>query len=868
MNVPITASKEIHSLLAAFYENTDDAVLITRFASDSSWNCFFVSANPAACNLLGIEEADLLELNPEKVLFSNISSMLSNFIKKRLIETKQAMHEIEIQTRDRGSVVVQMKSTLVELNDDLYVLHMIRNIETKKEMQDEWVAERNRTLELLDGIQAYIIIMDRSGRIVSMNKFSESKTGYSIDEVKGRIIWDFLVDEKQKASFKKTFQRGLKREENQESFWISKGGEKLYIQWSVSFLEDNESGEGYIVGSGIDISQRKIYEETLLESTQKYRSLVEDNPDGIVVFSEGDVIFLNKEAQSILGYCSEVAERATLFSRVHPYDKEKALAYFNGIVNKRDFYDNMIDIEVIRPDSSRVTVEVKGIAKKVHEETFVHLVIRDISVQKQAESDLKIMNRRMENILSSTDEILIGLCKDLRVTFVNHSLVKLLKLEGHNLVGIHGQALLDQLSQKGSDSQRVNLQDIVRREEPEEIFLLHNGVRKYFEVKVLSLGLNEGALVTMYDITDRKLLEQQREKYYDAIACGITVQDNNGRIIFANKNAEEIIGYPKEKIKKISLETRKWILVDENGSELNLNEHPWRKAVSTQEEINNFIMGFQHPKLKTMKWILVNTRNVLRDEEDSVEKVIATFHDITAKVEMDKFIKEKEKLALAGQLAAGVAHEIKNPLTSSLGFLKLMRNEKVMNHDYLNIVMTELESINLVTSEFLSLAAPEAARVEKILLFEDILIPLVDSFNRQLKESGTAIDFLMSPSRQELRGVKEKIRQLFMNIFRNSLEAMPEGGTINISAIREHKNIVVRIKDEGVGIPPDRLKRLGEPFYSIKEKGTGLGLLVCKKIAHEHKGTLVIKSVQGRGTIVEVSLPVANRKRESKRRER
>ncbi|MGD6805096.1 PAS domain S-box protein [Rossellomorea aquimaris] len=860
MNTPTAVSKEIHALLAAFYENTDDAVLITQFASDGSRDCFFIGANPAACDLLGYEMKDLLKLNPDQTLFSNISSMLLDLIKKRLIETKRAMLEIELCIKERESVVVEMKSAMVEVNSKQYVLHIIRNIETKKAVQDEWLAERNRTMELLDGIQAYIIIMDRSGRIISMNTFTEEKTGYTADEVKGRVIWEFLVDEEQQMSFKRTCQGGLKPEENHESCWISKKGEKLSVQWSVSFLKEDETKKGFIIGSGIDISQRKQYEETLLESTQKYRSLVEDNPDGIVVFSEENMMYLNKEAQKILGYPSEMAKRDSLFSRVHPYDRDKALAYYKGMVSKEDFSHNIIDVEVIRPDSSRVTVEVKGITRKVQDETFIHLVIRDVSLQKKAESDLRKMNGRMENILSSTDEILIGLCKELRVTFVNHSLIKLMGQKEDHLVGIPGQALFDMLSDTGGNQQPIHLLKLMSGSDPQEIYVLQNGVRKYFEVKVLSLGLDEGALVTMYDITDRKLLEQQRGKYYDAIACGITVQDSSGRVIFANQNAEEIIGLPKDKIKKLSLENHKWLLLDENGDELSLKEHPWRKAVRTQKEIRNFIMGFQHPQHKSLKWILVNTRNVLMEEEDRVEKVIATFQDITAKVEMDKMIKEKEKLALAGQLAAGVAHEIKNPLTSSLGFLKLMRDEEVINHDYLNIVLDELESINLVTSEFLVLAEPEAAREEDILLFEDVLIPLVSSFKRQLRECGAEIDFRMTPSRQELRGVKEKIRQLFLNIFRNSLEAMPEGGTIDVSAIREHKHIVVRIKDEGVGIPPERLKRLGEPFYSIKEKGTGLGLLLCKKIAHEHRGAIVIKSVQGRGTIVEVSLPVTNRK--------
>ncbi|RIW33942.1 PAS domain-containing protein [Bacillus salacetis] len=392
-----------------------------------------------------------------------------------------------------------------------------------------------------------------------------------------------------------------------------------------------------------------------------------------------------------------------------------------------------------------------------------------------------------------------------------------------------------------------------------EVLLIVKGVKKYFEVKILPLGFEEGALITMYDITDRILLNRQRERYYDAIACGITVQDVRGRILYANPNAAEIIGVDKDEIREIHLKDHDWQLVDENGESLHLREHPWRKAIRTQQEIKNFVMGFYHPRSKEVRWVLVNTRNVFEDEEDSLEKVITTFHDITAKVQLDKFMKEKEKLALAGKLAAGVAHEIKNPLTSSLGFIKFMKDQKEVDFNYLDIVSRELESINAVTSEFLTLAEPQSLQREKICIIDDIILPLIEHMKEQLIERGTKIN-LYHPSDQILHGVKEQVTQLFLNILRNSMEAMPAGGNIDISMMREDKYIVVSIKDEGTGIPPERLKFLGEPFYSIKEKGTGFGLLLCKKIVHEHNGNLVIKSVVGKGTLVEVTLPVGEKK--------
>ncbi|WP_456272603.1 PAS domain S-box protein [Bacillus sp. AK031] len=856
MRTPAAAGEDIHVLLDAFYENTDDAILITQFEDLESMECRFWDANPAACRLLGFAKDELLSLSPDEVLFSTIGSKVKNFIKEMFLEKKQALLEIELRTKEGQTVLAEVKSSIILFNGQRFALNTIKNIQKKKEVQDQWLAEKNLTIDLLDGVQAYIMIMDRAGRIVSWNRYCEEKTGYLADDVKGKAVWDLLVNEEEKRSFKNICRNGLNPSEFHESCWISRGGERLHIQWSISCLPGEEE---YIVGSGIDISERKSYENSLLASTLKYRSLVEDNPDGIVLFADNNQIYLNNEAQRILGYPSELADRIILYSKVDPEDREKALAYFRGLTSQ-SCSSHLIDLGITRSDSSKVTVEAKGIIKEIEGENFIQVILRDISVQKEAEQNLRQVNRQMDKVLSSTDEVIIGLDENFQITFVNKTLLVLLKVREDELVGCHGQRLFEQMAEMTAGDEKISLEGLMKGDHKAEVSLFSNGAIKYFEVKMVPMDCEEGALITMYDITDRILLNRQRERYYEAIACGITVQDTTGQIIFANQKAVDICGLSREEMACLHNSTQDWILYDENGNNLPLEEHPWKKAYVTNEEIRNFVMGFYHPVKREPKWILVNTRNVLMDKEGSVENIISTFHDITAKVEVDRMIKEKEKLALVGQLAAGVAHEVKNPLTSSLGFLKMMQNEHSVNQDYLEIVLDELESINQVTSEFLTLAEPQSIKMDFVSLFADILVPLVNSLKPKLLESGTRINLDEGSAGLPLRGVKEQLEQLFMNIFMNSIEAMPEGGIINVSVIQEDKNMVVRIKDEGVGIAPDRLRHLGEPFYSIKEKGTGLGLLLCKKITHEHRGSMVIKSVQGKGTIVEVSLPVTDRR--------
>ncbi|KIL42115.1 histidine kinase [Gordoniibacillus kamchatkensis] len=242
--------------------------------------------------------------------------------------------------------------------------------------------------------------------------------------------------------------------------------------------------------------------------------------------------------------------------------------------------------------------------------------------------------------------------------------------------------------------------------------------------------------------------------------------------------------------------------------------------------------------------------------DGGINGVYVIAKDITERKRSDELLIKSEKLSVVGQLAAGVAHEIRNPLTSLKGFVQLLKS-KVNDYDhYFDIMLSELDRINFIVSEFLVIAKPQAVKFQ-VKDTASILLSTVALVNTQAIMQNVEITTRLNEPLPSVLCDENQIKQVFINVLNNSIEAMPDGGVIVIEVFAKNGNIVFLFTDQGVGIPEERIPRLGEPFYTTKEKGTGLGLMVSYKIIENHHGRMSITSELGRGTTVEVSLPIA-----------
>lgn len=237
------------------------------------------------------------------------------------------------------------------------------------------------------------------------------------------------------------------------------------------------------------------------------------------------------------------------------------------------------------------------------------------------------------------------------------------------------------------------------------------------------------------------------------------------------------------------------------------------------------------------------------------EAVLSIGNDITKRKEQtEQLLQKSEKLALLGQMAAGIAHEIRNPLTSIRGFIQLFKSES-HQEEYYDIVLSELDRINNIVGEFLVLAKPTAAVfAEKDV--KDLIKDVVTLINTQSILNNVQIFVEFESDLPKISCEENQLKQVFLNLLKNAIEAMPSGGSIDVKVrVKAEGKISIQIIDQGIGIPKDRIPTLGEPFYTTKEKGTGLGLMTCYKIIESHNGQIMIDSEVNQGTTIEIILP-------------
>lgn len=244
--------------------------------------------------------------------------------------------------------------------------------------------------------------------------------------------------------------------------------------------------------------------------------------------------------------------------------------------------------------------------------------------------------------------------------------------------------------------------------------------------------------------------------------------------------------------------------------------------------------------------------------ENSYKKLQVQSERIIA---IEEQLRRSEKLSTLGEMAAVLAHEIRNPLGSIRGTAEILRDDYRPGdpkHEFIEIQIKETERLNHVVEDFLRLARPQATEMRHCSLREE-LETIVTLTANDARQRGIHLTFQPPADELMINGDGDKLRQAFLNIVLNALQATPAGGSVTIAATHRDDACEVRFTDTGPGIPAEVRERIFEPFFTTKPDGTGLGLAVTRKIVEAHHGTLLVHSENDKGTTVTVSLSLANK---------
>jgi len=342
---------------------------------------------------------------------------------------------------------------------------------------------------------------------------------------------------------------------------------------------------------------------------------------------------------------------------------------------------------------------------------------------------------------------------------------------------------------------------------------------------------------------------EKLQQFIDETSFGVIVIDPEGRITNFNETAMQLLSLRPEYTGAKQLLGEPFPVIFQSGQCEVFLKMLYQALNGNKSSLVPFVSGDKKLLLST-----ISLRTSL-NEQNAGAALIA--QDVTELRQLQDEIGRMERLSLVGQMAASITHEIRNPMAVIRGFVQLIQERSPKNQqEYFRIIMEELDRANMIISDFLSLAQNRSLTMEPSSL-HDIISELIPLLNADANMRGQTIEVSLCKDLPMIMLNDREIKQLFLNISRNGMEAMGDKGSLRISTSYCGSKIELRIADQGVGMSPDQMKHLFEPFFSTKTQGTGLGLPLCLSIAERHNGRIDVESKEGVGTafIVTFFLP-------------
>jgi PAS domain S-box-containing protein len=369
------------------------------------------------------------------------------------------------------------------------------------------------------------------------------------------------------------------------------------------------------------------------------------------------------------------------------------------------------------------------------------------------------------------------------------------------------------------------------------------------------------AALTMYSYfaTKEKLARVQTtaKAILESLVGGVLTLDTEGDVTIINRAACQILGIgsdpPYPNLPELSEKHRALVGLI-------------RKALDARQYVQD------------QDSVFVNSRNeliVLRtsiseqvDEAGQRVGIVVLVKDVSKLVAMENELRKRDRLAAAGTLAAGVAHEIRNPLSAVELNLRLLRDDVTSPgstggdvEGYFDILFAETRRLNRITSNFLQLSRPEPIDRVRVAIHHPVM-QVARLINREAQEKNISLVFDLAGDGPEVLGDSTKIEQVCLNILINAMQAMPAGGVIRVASgiswSDGRKFVNLAFADEGTGISPENLPRLFDPYFTTRSDGTGLGLAIADRIVTDHGGKILVESTVGVGTVMTVCVPVAD----------
>jgi len=724
--------------------------------------------------------------------------------------------------------------------------------------------------------------LDKEGNILEVNKEWTRLLGYSKEEVVGKNFADFLTPSSKELYRRDFFKLPRKgRLPSMEREMVRKDGAVITTSVDCSINGGNDNGALKTHCILHDITDKKRTEEALKSSEAKLSAILDNAPVAMLLIDrQRRVVTVNGYVEKMAGAPSRelIGLRGGEAVRcVYAWEDGRGCGFGpscdsctvrKAVTETFRTGESYRRLETVLTLSGDRGPEERNILMstdllEVSGDRLLLVCFEDVTGLKKTEHELRRSKEYLDRVLNGMFDALMVVDEEHRIMEVNNRFLRQYGVSREEAVGSHCYEVTKRLSRPCPNyDMSCPKQAVFEEGRPEMIEHVNvNGQGDLISVELSAFpilgpdGKVEAMTEMARDITEKKeaqrILEREQaearrlknflESVMDNMMTGLLVTDVYGKVMIVNKSAREILDLGDQEVVGMPLETI-WVGLEvfmdvENspaGREIELNIGPDEKRP----------LGF--------------TSTYLYKDGDEIEGVITVFRDMTEINQYRRKLKESEKLATIGEIAGGIAHEIKNPIFAISSGVQLLDSELDLpeeQKDTLDIIYKEVMRVDRLVKELLDFSRRRELKFADVYL--DKLVNEVVSLNQGLVRDKNIGLELSCPENVSAPGDKDKLVQVIINILQNAIEASGQGDIIRIACGigKTGTHAFLKIEDQGDGIPPEHINHIFDPFFSTKKGSTGTGLAVSKKIVSEHGGEIRVMSEAGKGTSFIIELP-------------
>ncbi|MGG0144598.1 PAS domain-containing protein [Bacillus velezensis] len=585
-----------------------------------------------------------------------------------------------------------------------------------------------------------------------------------------------------------------------------------------------------------------------------------------VLTSNGRIMYISANCKSYFSYSQEEMIGSFLKTFLHEEDQFLVESYFYNEHHlmpctfrliKKDHTIVWLEagVEIVTPQMEgtdrEIILKIKVLEEKTPRRPYMYEQKKQMAEQQSEDAAGNGEFERLVEMLPNPLYVSINGT----IAYANNAMLAMLGAESKDeVIGRRSYEFIEEEYHDIVKNRIVRMQKGMEVGMIEQTWRRLDGTPVHLEVKAAPTTYkNQRAeLLLLIDISSRKkfqtILQKSRERYQLLIQNSIDTIAviHNDKWVFMNESG----------ISLFEAETYEDLIGKNVYDQLHPCDHD-----GVKQRIQNIINRKTESEIIKQSWFTFKNRLIYTEMvcipttffgETAVQVIL---RDISERKQTEELMLKSEKLSIAGQLVAGIAHEIRNPLTAIKGFLQLMKPTMEENEHYFEIVFSELSRIELILSELLMLAKPQQNAVKERVNLKKIISEVTALLETQANLKGIFIKTDYEHDSMYINGDQNQLKQVFINLIKNAVESMPDGGTVHIIMTEDEYSVNVTVKDEGDGIPENVLKRIGEPFLTTKEKGTGLGLMVTFNLIKNHQGAIQVDSKPDRGTAFHITFP-------------